>query len=277
MGSGATPKRIVAALGATRTLDILLVGAAVALALVLVIARAPFLVVVLGVVLPLAAYARARNALGRLADRLILAEFREREALRATEEERARISREIHDEPLQTIAGVIAQLEDPESDRAVARQSLRAVAEQLRDLATELHPPVLDDLGLAPAIEFVARGAPRTVEVDIANHAGYGRAERPPVDVELAVYRIAAEAITNATRHAQAAHVSVAGSVACHAVEITIADDGCGISAARIEEAQRDGHLGITTMRRRALAIDGDLAIASPSDGGTEVTVRWTA
>lgn len=148
IGVGMTPDRVLRAVVATRALDVT-VGAAAVVAMIGLSASGIALpLVTLIVILPLLGYARARAGIAHLADRLLLAEIREREAIRATEQERSRMSREIHDDPLQALAGVIRQLEDPDADPAVARDSLREVAAHLRGVATDLHPPVLDDLGL---------------------------------------------------------------------------------------------------------------------------------
>ena len=225
------------------------------------------------------AYARSRRGLRAALDRVLLADLRERAAMRATEEERSRMAREIHDDPLQAIAGVIRQLEGDEPDTGQARDALRDVASRLRTVATELHPPVLDDLGLVPAIETVARTAggdpaPRIV-VDVDDRTGYAGAERPPADVELAVFRIVQEAVGNAVHHAQGTWVSVAGSVGAHLVEITVTDDGTGFSEARTEAALRQGRIGLASMRQRAAAIGARLEVGRRPEGGTRVAVRW--
>ena len=151
-------------------------------------------------------------------------------------------------------------------------------------MATELHPPVLDDLGLGPAIDAGARllaqgagpDAPEIV-VRIANQTGYTRAERAPADVELAVYRITQEAMENAVRHAGAGRVTVRGTIAAVRIDVEIENDGRGISDAAMDTALRSGHLGIASMRRRADAIDARLDIDGAPGSGTRVRLRWSA
>jgi len=275
-GIGVTRGRAVHALESVRVLDVTVAAAAGLAAVGLAAAGVNPIAIVAIVGLPLLGYGRARSAISGLLDRALLSELREREGIRATEEERARVSREIHDDPLQAIAGVIQQLEDPQPDAAAARDSLRSVAARLRSVATELHPPVLDDLGLVPAMEAGARQITKlTVVQQIDNRTGYTRAERPPADVELAVYRIVQEAILNAERHSGGREVTVSGVVATNRIALDIVDDGRGASAAEMEAAVRAGHLGVSSMRRRASAVGAHFEIGAADTGGTRVSLRW--
>jgi signal transduction histidine kinase len=210
-------------------------------------------------------------------DRVFFVEERERISIQAAEDERARLSRELHDDPLQALAGVILQLEHRPEIHA-ERKTLRDVAAQLRGVATQLHPPVLDDLGLVPAIQSLfAEPGPVEVSVEIENDAGYGRSQRPPADVELAAYRIIAEATGNAIRHSGCQRVIVRGRVGPLDLTIDVVDDGHGVRPREIEDAMRAGHLGVASMRRRAEAIDARLAHESHPERGTVVSLRWTA
>jgi signal transduction histidine kinase len=284
IGTGLTPGRVLRVIATTWALDLAVLAGAVLAAVGLAATGVPLPLIALVVLLPLLAYAKARAGIASLVERTLLADMRERESIRATEDERARMSREIHDDPLQALAGVIRRLERPDADVAGARDSLRDVADRLRSVATELHPPVLDDLGLGPAIDAGARlltqgavpGAPE-IEVRIANQTGYTRAERAPADVELAVYRITQEAMENAVRHAGANRVTVRGTIAATRIDVEIEDDGRGISDAAMDTALRAGHLGIASMRRRADAIDARLDIDGAPGSGTRVRLRWSA
>ncbi|MEO6628885.1 MAG: ATP-binding protein [Aquihabitans sp.] len=276
VGIGVTHGRLVHVLESVRVLDVTVAVAAALAAVGLAAAGMYPALIVVVVGLPLLGYGRARSAISGLLDRALLSELREREGIRATEQERARVSREIHDDPLQAIAGVIQQLEVPQPDAAAARDSLRSVAARLRGVATELHPPVLDDLGLVPALEAGARQITKLKVLQrIDNETGYTRAERPPPDVELAVYRITQEAILNAERHSGGREVIVSGLVAANRIALDIVDDGRGASEADMDAAMRAGHLGISSMRQRASAIGARFEIRTADTGGTRVTLRW--
>jgi signal transduction histidine kinase len=262
-----------------RLSDLVAVGAVGAVSLALVSVFAVPVVVpgaaILGALLVLPTW---RTTVGERAERLLLTDVREHAALEAAEAERAHLSRELHDAPLQELAGVIRRLEMLPDARAETTQ-LRAVAQQLRTMATELRPPVLDDLGLAAAIEFVAEMATSEetrVIVDLENLAGLDAATRPPTTVELAAFRIGQEAITNAMRHANATTIRVTGSVSPTCVDFEVADDGRGIADDAAVSAARRGRLGLASIRRRAQAIDADVTIEG-STGGTTVHLRWDA
>lgn len=260
-----------------RLVDAVAVAAVVVLAAALQLVVAAPLPVTLGIALGFGvAYARARGALGRWLDHLLLYELRARAAIEAAEQERARMARDLHDDPLQTLTGVIRELERrPET--SAQRDALRAVAEHLRGVATELHPPVLEDLGLVPAIEFLLAGTPSNVRVlvDVANLAGYARASRPPGPIELAIFRIIQEAATNALRHAGCSQLIVRGHVDHDDIELDVTDDGRGLPRSVVEEAIRAGRLGIASMRSRAEAIDASVVHGSGPGGGTVVSIRW--
>jgi signal transduction histidine kinase len=276
IGIGVTPARLLHTIASSRALDGTVLAAGGIAAVALLALGLPVPVVLIIVLLPLLGYARARTGIANMVDRLLLAELRERASIRATEEERARLSRAIHDDPLQALAGVIQRLEDPQPDAAAARESLRTVAARLRGVATELHPPVLDDLGLVPAIEAAARQiTPIKIEVRVNNSTGYARSQRPPSEVEIAIYRIVHEAMLNASRHSGGQLISVNGDVSATRIALEVVDDGVGITEARIEQAMKEGHLGLASMRRRASAIDARLEQADRPPRGSKVSIRW--
>lgn len=238
---------------------------------------APVAVTALLGLLGLALYSRWRNAVFHHLDRLFLGDLRERASLDAIETERSRLARDLHDEPLQQLAGVIKRLET-RPDTAPQADLLRNVADQLRAVATDLHPPVLDDLGLMPAIEFIARSRDDSVvTVDIQADAGYQVAARPPAVVELAIFRIVQEAVTNAVTHSRSPEIRIHGLVSSDHIEVSITDNGVGLTPRLVSQAMRNGRLGLASMRRRAEAIDGDLDIRGKPNEGTTVTIRWSA
>ncbi len=282
VGAGVTPRRAAAALAATRTLDAVVAVVAVvavAAAIVLLVAGLPPVVVAFIVLAPAAVYLRSRVSIMRAIDSLLVGDLRERAGFEAAEMERARLAREIHDSPLQAIAGVIQELERQDG-AAGARETLRGVAAQLRSVATDLYPPVLDDLGLAAALEGAARTSRSDgldVEVAIDSQVGYGRSERPPAAVEIAIFRIVQEALTNAVRHSGATHLAVEGRISPTRIEVAVLDNGSGIRVERVAAAMRAGHLGIASMRRRAESIDAVFELSRGEGNGTRVRVRWSA
>ncbi|HUC06708.1 MAG TPA: sensor histidine kinase [Solirubrobacterales bacterium] len=194
-------------------------------------------------------------------------------ALAAQEEERARVARDLHDEVNQSLTGLLLRLEaaraaaPPELEaeldetKALANQAMR----ELLSLARQLRPTALDDLGLAAAIagqvEQIGRG-----EIE-ADFKAEGQLTDLGGDAQLVVYRVAQEALSNATRHSEASRVSVAlRRREDGGVSLDVADDGRGFA---FDESE--GGLGIAGMRERALLIGGELTIESRPSHGTAV------
>jgi signal transduction histidine kinase len=253
---------------------LLALGAGVALGFVAIVSPVVAAALLLGAILVVPAW---RRWFAARAERMLLADLRESARIDAVEAERAHLSRELHDVPLQQLAGIIRRLELLPEARAESDE-LRAVAEQLRGVATELRPPVLDDLGLAPALEFLAEAASTdevAVVAEVEDLTSLDVGGRPPAAVELAIFRVAQEAVANALRHAQASEICLAGEVAAGRVVLTVTDDGRGLDEAEALAAGRRGRLGLASIRRRAEAIDAEVDI-SGSREGTRVAVRWT-
>ena len=201
-------------------------------------------------------------------------------ALRAQEEERARVARDLHDEVNQSLTGLLLRLEaareaaPPELEaelaetKALANQAMR----ELLSLARQLRPTALDDLGLAAAIagqvEQLARG-----EIE-AEFEAEGDFSDLGDDAQLVVYRVAQEALSNAARHSGAGGVEVRlRRPERGGVELEVADDGRGFA---FDESERG--LGIAGMRERALLVGGELTIESrPGHGTTVRSSRLTA
>jgi len=197
-------------------------------------------------------------------------------ALRAQEEERTRIARDLHDEVNQSLTGLLLRLEaareaaPPELEaelaetKALANQAMR----ELLSLARQLRPTALDDLGLTAAIagqvEQLAHGE---IEAEFTAEGDFSGLDD---DTQLVVYRVAQEALSNATRHSGAGHVSVTLRRSGEDdVELEVVDDGRGFA---FDESE--GGLGLAGMRERALLIGAKLTIESRPGRGT--TVRLT-
>ena len=261
-----------------RGLDLAFGAAVVALIVILqVIGMVPWFVSAIVAVGVVTLYSRWRGLVVGSLDRIFLGDLRERASIDAIEAERSRVARDLHDEPLQHLAGAIKRLE-ARPEHAEVTGMLRSVADQLRGVATELHPPVLDDLGLAPSIEFLAaRFDGCQVTVAIAQENEYAASARPPAAVELAVFRIVQEAVTNAMKHARCSELLIEGSVSATRIDLRITDDGSGVTGREMNRAMRDGRLGLASMRRRAEAIDADLRIDGRPGKGTTVSLGWSA
>jgi signal transduction histidine kinase len=237
--------------------------------------RSPARLVVALAVAALLAIPTVRRRLRPL-ENALLADVRAQAAAEATEQERARLARELHDVPLQELFGVIRRLEVKPGTEAES-DDLRALASHLRNIAIELRPPVLDDLGLPAALEYLAQGATspeRPVLVAITDETGLARGQRPPDEVETAMFRIAMEAVANAVAHSGATQIQLRAQVDPRCVRLSVSDNGTGLDPTAARDALRLKHMGLSSMRRRADAIDADFSInATPA--GTTVEALW--
>ena len=204
---------------------------------------------------------------------------RSRERLVATrEEERRRLRRDLHDglgaqlAGLNVQAGTLRRLipQDPVAADELAvelREELRAAISDIRRLVYDLRPPALDDLGLAEALRQLAarydsKDKPLRVQVETSENS-----PNLPAAVEVAVYRITQEALTNVARHAQAKTCVVQLDVN-RDVMLEIVDDGVGIPAGR------SAGVGLSSMRERAAELGGSCVVEKASKRGTRVLVR---
>ncbi len=211
----------------------------------------------------------ARAQMGRLSAEL----------LSAQEEERRKISRELHDEVGQTLYAAVLGLGNLRSslaahDAADAQHQLQVVRELtertasvVRNIALLLRPAMLDDLGLVPALKWLAREATRTqpipVEVD---------AEAPfsdlPDDLVTCVYRVVQESVHNAQKHSHARSIHVTLRMVDAGLIVRVSDDGRGF------DAEREAGLGILGMRERAARLGGSVEIESEPGRGTAVLLQ---
>jgi two-component system sensor histidine kinase UhpB len=197
-------------------------------------------------------------------------------ALNAQEEERARVARDLHDEVNQALTGLLLRLEaarkkaPPElaAELAEIRTLANQAMQELLSLARQLRPTALDDLGLRAALAGHVRELARQGVVD-ADFEAEGALGELPADVQIVVYRVAQEALSNAVRHAEAEHVSVELDREGDEVRLAVADDGHGFAFDRIGTG-----LGIAGMRERALLVGGDLQVESRPGEGTRVRLR---
>ncbi len=203
------------------------------------------------------------------------------QAMTAQEEERKRIARELHDQTGQSLTSLLVGLRTLESDPNPAHlQDLKAIVadtlEGVRNLALELRPSVLDDLGLVPALERYVRtySSRYNLPVDFQTVGLNGRLRCPPA-AETALYRIVQEALTNVARHAQAQQVSVLLEKRGAALVVIVEDDGVGFDAGQLMTGPVNEHwLGLHGMRERAELVGGTLTIESTPDVGTTVFIE---
>jgi two-component system sensor histidine kinase UhpB len=196
-------------------------------------------------------------------------------ALHAQEEERARVARDLHDEVNQSLTGVLLRLEAAremappglEPELAATRSLANQAMTELLSLARQLRPTALDDLGLKAAIAGqVEQLSQSEVEAAFSSEGDFSDLDD---DVQLVVYRVAQEALSNAARHGEADRVEVTLRRRPEGVELQVADDGRGFAFAEAE-----GGLGLAGMRERALLVGGNLEVESGPGRGTTVRLR---
>jgi two-component system sensor histidine kinase UhpB len=193
-----------------------------------------------------------------------------RRVVLAQEAERRRVARELHDELGQTLTGVLLQtdaLAREPSATAIeqAREDARRGLEQVRRIARDLRPDTLEDLGLLSSIRALATAFTRQSGVHTERELA-ARLPQLDEDVEVVLYRVAQEALTNVARHAEAQRVRIVLAHDDHRVRLLVDDDGRGVPASAGTEGR-----GITGMRERALLVRGRLTLEPSPSGGTRV------
>lgn len=206
--------------------------------------------------------------------------------IKAQEEERLRVAREIHDGPAQLMANVVLRAEiceklmdiEPDKVRKELRDLKEMVKESLhevRKIIFDLRPMVLDDLGVVPTLRrFIAelqKRSPISVELVVLSGEEY----RLPGPLEVAVFRIVQEALNNIFKHAGAKRAVVRLELQPRRINVSISDDGCGFETQRIMgmgEMDRD-NFGLLGMKERVELLSGQIKINSKPGKGTEIQV----
>jgi signal transduction histidine kinase len=207
-----------------------------------------------------------------------------RQLVRAQEDERRHLARELHDEIGQALTATqlnlqaLLTLRDPRELPARLEDSMALIEgllQQVRALSLDLRPSMLDDLGLAPALRwYLSRQAERAGFA--VQFAAESSEMRYPSEIETTCFRIAQETVTNIVRHAQAQLVSVKLEQSANELCLLIRDDGVGfdVGAARAR-AGRGASLGLLGMHERAMLIGGQISIESAPAQGTVVRARF--
>jgi signal transduction histidine kinase len=191
-----------------------------------------------------------------------------RRIIEAADAARERLTRDLHDGAQQQFVSAVLTLglaerkaeADPEGAARLRRTALEQAQQgiaDLRELAAGIHPGILTDRGLGPAVEALASRLP--VPVKVETELG----ERLPSPVEASVYFFVSEALTNAAKHAEAGEVRVAIAAGDGHLTVAVADDGVGGAAATAAGT------GLAGLADRVAALDGELTITSPPGGGT--------
>ena len=208
------------------------------------------------------------------------------QAVRAQEEERKRIARELHDDTAQVLSSLSRQLDNlliakkgalAEEDVAFVRDlqdQLSRGLQAVHRFSQDLRPSLLDDLGLLPALRSMAKDISEregiATEVNVA-----GAERRLPPEVELLIFRIVQEALSNVCRHAEATEVLVGIEFARGNTKVMVQDNGRGFELPpRVDELPRGGKLGLAGMQERATLAGGTLKVRSARGRGTTITVE---
>jgi signal transduction histidine kinase len=211
------------------------------------------------------ALAKSRQELERLSRRLVDAQ----------EAERRSISRELHDEVGQTLGALLVDVghlsnllpaEDKIAQEQIGRikKAAETAVKSIRDMALLLRPPMLDDLGLVPALEWQARETSRRGEMEVEVRAEEWTGNLPD-EVKVGIYRLVQEALQNAATHANAKNATVVVKREGNSVAVEIIDDGRGF------QPERTRGMGILGMEERVRQLGGELTIRSTPGKGTTV------
>jgi signal transduction histidine kinase len=199
-----------------------------------------------------------------------------RRLLMAQEEERRRVAIELHDELGQILTAIRINLGSSPPNVGGAVESVDVAVQTVRDLALDLRPAMLDDLGLAAALRWYADRFARQTGVD--THLALEELPRLDAGVATTSFRVVQEALTNVARHASAKNVWLSLRRSNGTIELVVRDDGAGFDvAAASARAARGASLGLVGMEERVSLAGGSLSIVSAPTPGTEIRARFPA
>ena len=203
-----------------------------------------------------------------------------RRALAAQEAERLRVARHLHDAVGQVLTGVLLQLDalggaGATDQRALVdetKNAVRSAIEEVRRIAQELRPQLLEHLGLVSALIELSQTFAAQSGLDVDRHFEANLPELSP-EAELAIYRVMQESLTNVARHADASRVALTLEPGAGSVVLRVVDDGVGLDRA----LPQNGAGGLRGMRERAVLVGGALAVKAGPQGGVEVRLEVPA
>jgi signal transduction histidine kinase len=190
----------------------------------------------------------------------------------ATEAERARVAADIHDDALQELTLLVQRLD--EAGDADGADIARTVSDRLRAICGDLRLPILDDLGVGPALDWLASRIERLAGGEVRLERSDG--SRLPPDVELGIFRVAQEALANAVKHGKPP-ITVRYHATPSGASLSIDDAGPGIEPNAAKRAELDGRFGLLNMQQRAEQIGAILDVRRWPAGGTHVALEWRA
>jgi signal transduction histidine kinase len=207
-----------------------------------------------------------------------------RQLLLAQEEERKKISRELHDEIAQTLTGINVQLATLKTEATTNIKGLRKkiartqrMVEKSVDIvhrfARELRPTVLDDLGLIPALHSFVKSLAKRTGIHI-HLTVFAAVEKLAGDKRTVLYRVAQEALTNVARHAQASLVDLSIVKLPDSICMKIRDDGKSFQVDRMLNARKNKRLGLLGMRERVEMVGGSFRVESAPGKGTTIRAQ---
>jgi signal transduction histidine kinase len=199
----------------------------------------------------------------------------------AKEEERRFLAHELHDELGQSLTALKLRLQlgsqalavPPSEGTPQALALIDQLIARVRRISVDLRPPLLDEVGLGPALRLYLESQTALSKVPIELDVQDGVETRLPADLEIACFRVVQESITNALRHAGAAHIQVRVVRTADRVSLAVHDDGRGFDPAAISRTDLAGHLGIVGMRERVRARAGLFRLTSRPGAGTDVEI----
>ncbi|HIE25171.1 MAG TPA: hypothetical protein EYP74_04140 [Anaerolineales bacterium] len=208
----------------------------------------------------------------------------QRQLLRSREEERARIARDLHDSPIQTLVGLNIQLglllstgAKPESELSEMRAEVRGLLTELRKVCTDLRPPMLDALGLGAALRAYVNEWSAQENLSVQFDAPKDQQlSKLPSEVAVNLFRVAQETLGNISKHAQATAVKIQLLGDENHLQLSIHDNGRGFERPpTLNGLPAQNHFGLVGMRERIELIGGNWSLESTPGEGTRVQVEW--